>query len=77
MSDEQKPLNAPRRLGGPGAAVGAGPKGPRPARAPQAPPPSAGGAGLRKALLLGIIVACLGLGGAIAWKLWRKFHATE
>jgi hypothetical protein len=76
MSDEQKPLNAPRRLGAAGGAVGTGPKGPRPAR-PAAPPPSSGGAGLRKALLLGIIVACIGLGGAIAWKLYRKFHAGD
>jgi hypothetical protein len=71
MSDEQKPLNAPRRLG---ATVGAGPRGPRPVRPAAPPPPSGGGAGLRKALLLGIIVACVGLGGAIAWKLYRKFH---
>jgi hypothetical protein len=72
MSDEAKPLNAPRRLGAPGA----GPKGPRPAR-PAAPPPSSGGAGLRKALLLGIIFACLGLGGAIAWKVYVIMHPNK
>ncbi len=72
MSDEAKPL-PPRRLGAPGAAVGTGPKGPRPAR-PAAPPPSGGNMALRKALLLGIIVACLGLGGAIAWKVWVIMH---
>ncbi|HVE41012.1 MAG TPA: hypothetical protein VNM14_14045 [Planctomycetota bacterium] len=72
MSDEAKPL-PPRRLGAPGAAVGAGPKGPRPAR-PAAPPPPSGGAGVRKALLLSIIFACLGLGGAIAWKVWKIMH---
>jgi len=75
MSDEPKPLNAPRRLGAPGGAVGTGPKGPRPVR-PAAPPPPSGGAGLRKALLLGIIFACLGLGGAIAWKVWKITHPT-
>jgi len=74
MSDEQKPMT--RRLGAPGGAVGAGPKGPRPARAPQPPPPS-GGSGLRKALLLGIIFSCLALGGMIAWRLWQKFHVKE
>jgi hypothetical protein len=76
MSDEQKPLNAPRRLGAPGGALGTGPKGPRPAR-PLPPPPPSGGSGLRKALLLLIIFACLGLGGAIAWRLWQKFHHVD
>jgi hypothetical protein len=79
MSDEQKPLNAPRRLGAAGGAVGTGPKGqgPRPVR-PLAPPPVSGGSlALRKALLLGIVLACLGLGGAIAWKLYRKYHPGD
>jgi hypothetical protein len=77
MSDEQKPLNAPRRLGAPGGAVGTGARGPRPARPAAPPPPSGGSLALRKALLLGIIFACLGLGGAIAWKLYRKYHPPE
>src|SRR6185295_11616272 len=74
MSDEQKPALPPRRLGAPGGAVGTGPKGPRPARSLQPPPPSGGSLALRKALMLGIIFACLGLGGAIAWKIWRIGH---
>lgn len=68
MSDEAKPL-APRRPGLPGAP---GAKGPRPAR-PAPPPPPAGNLALRKFLLLGIVVSCLGLGGAIAWKLYVKY----
>src|SRR5436190_8355859 len=72
MSDEQKPLNPPRRLGA--GTVGTGPKGPRPVRPAGPPPISAGSMALRKALMLGIIFACLGLGAAIAWKLYRKFN---
>src|SRR5437879_4046407 len=75
MSDEPKPL--PRRLGAPGAAVGTGARGPRPVRPAQPPPPSGGSMALRKFLLLGIIFACLGLGGAIAWRLWQKFHHKD
>jgi hypothetical protein len=43
----------------------------------QPPPPSAGSMALRKFLLLGIIVACVGLGGAIGWRLWQKMHGKE
>src|SRR5262245_22799469 len=71
MSDEQKPMT--RRIGAPGAPA-ARPAGARPVRSIQPPPPSAGSMALRKFLLLGIIVACLGLSGGIAWKLWIKFH---
>src|SRR5437868_4152675 len=77
MSDEQKPALPGRRLGAPGGAVGTGPKGPRPARSLQPPPPSGGSLALRKALMLGIIFACLGLGGAIAWRVWAKLHHKD
>jgi hypothetical protein len=69
-------LPPPRKLGGPGGAPGAG--GARPARPAMKPPPvSAGSMMLRKMLMLFIIFACLGLGGAIAYKLWRAAHPVE
>jgi hypothetical protein len=69
-------LPPPRKLGGAGGAPGAG--GPRPARpAMKPPPPSGGSMMLRKMLMLFIIFACLGLGGAIAYKLWRAAHPVE
>ena len=68
MSDEPKALPA-RRPGLPGGAGG-----PRPARpAPKPPAESPGSLRLRKMLLLGIVLSCLGLGGAIAWKLYLKY----
>jgi hypothetical protein len=72
-------LPPPRKLGGPGGAPGApGAGGPRPARpAMKPPPPSAGSMMLRKMLMLFIIFSCLGLGGAIAYKLWRATHPPE
>lgn len=74
MSDEPKQLPA-RRPGLPGA-PGAAAKGPRPAgaspRPPAGPPPvSAASLALRKRLLLGIVITCVALIGAIAWKLFR------
>ena len=75
MSDEPKPLSPARR---PGAPLGAGAKGPRPARpALQPPPDSAGSLRLRKMLLLAIISSCLVLGGLIAWKIWRNLHPPQ
>jgi len=69
-------LHPPRKLGGPGGAPGAG--GPRPARPPMKPPPPSGGSlMLRKLLMLFIIFSCLGLGGAIAYKLYRAAHPQE
>lgn len=68
---ETKPTRSlqPRKPGAPGAPGAAGaPRAPRPA-----PPPSAGSMMLRKLLLLGIIFSCLGLGGAIGWKLYLKY----
>src|SRR6185369_16429219 len=66
-------LPPPRKLGVPGGAPGAG--GARPARPAMKPPPvSAASMRLRKMLMLFIIFACLGLGGAIAYKLWRVAH---
>jgi hypothetical protein len=72
MSDEPKAVPA-RRPGLPGAAGGA-----RPAR-PAAKPPadSPGSLRLRKMLLLGIVLACLGLGGAIVWKLFGPKGGTK
>jgi hypothetical protein len=67
MSDEPKALPA-RRPGVPGAPGAARPAGARPAAKP--PADSAGSLRLRKMLLLGILLACLGLGGAIVWKLF-------
>src|SRR6188508_217695 len=65
MSDQAK-APPPRRPGAPGGAGGA-----RPARpAPKPPADSAGSLRLRKMLLLGIVLACVGLGGAIVWKLF-------
>jgi len=69
MSDEPKALPA-RRPGLPGAA--GGPRPPRPA--PKPPAESAGSLRLRKMLLLGILLSCLGLGGAITWKLYQRMN---
>lgn len=75
MSDADKPA-PPARLRSPGGPAGA--KGPRPARAPLPPPaPSAGSMRLRKLLLLGIIVSCVGLAGMIGWRLYQRMHGKE
>jgi hypothetical protein len=65
----------PRKLGGPGLPGAGGPRPPRPAMKP--PGPSAGSMMLRKLLMLFIIFSCLGLGGMIAWKLYRASHGGE
>ncbi len=65
MTDQPKAL-PPRRPGAPAPAGG-----PRPARpAPRPPADSAGSLRLRKMLLLFIVLACVGLGGGIVWKLF-------
>ncbi|HLY73789.1 MAG TPA: hypothetical protein VKU80_06685 [Planctomycetota bacterium] len=74
MSDPQKPLSPGSRLRPAAGAPGA--KGPRPSRPALPPPgPSASSMRLRKLLMLGIIFTCLGLAGAIGWRLWQKMHA--
>jgi hypothetical protein len=53
-------------------------KGQRPARPALPPPgPSASSLRLRKMLMLGIIFTCLGLMGAIGWRLWQRMHPHE
>ena len=64
-----------KRPGAPAAPGAGGARPPRPAMQP--PPVSAGSMMLRKMLMLGIIFSCLGLGGAIAWKLYQKYHGKE
>lgn len=64
MSDEPKALPARR----PGAPAAGGPRPARPAAKPPADTP--GSLRLRKMLLLGIVLACLGLSGGIVWKLF-------
>jgi len=64
-----------RKIGAPGAPGAGGQRPPRPAMQP--PPPSAGSMMLRKMLMLGIIFSCLGLGGAIAYKLYMKMKAKD
>ena len=72
MSDQAK-APPPRRPGAPGGAGG-----PRPARpAPKPPAESAGSLRLRKMLLLGILLACIGLGGAIAWKIFVRMNPNK
>jgi hypothetical protein len=77
MSDAQNPGQPGTRIrpaGGPPPAA----KAPRPARpALQPPAPSAGSMAMRKFLMLGIIVACVGLSGAIGWRLWQRMHPRE
>src|SRR5262250_1058934 len=74
MTDELKPARP--GLARPGA--GAGTKGPRPARpAAQPPGPSASSMRLRGLLMLGIIVACVGLAGMIGWRVWQRMHPKE
>ena len=64
-----------KKVGAPGA-PGAG--GARPARPVMKPPPvSAGSMMLRKMLMLGIIFSCLGLGGAIAWRVYIRIKAKD
>lgn len=77
MSDPEQPAApAGPRLRGPGGP--AGPKGPRPARPSVQPPgPSAASMRLRKLLLLGIIVSCVGLAGMIGWRLYQRMHGKE
>src|SRR5690349_8383599 len=72
MSDEPKPLSPARRPGAPLGAAGA--KGPRTARPAAPPADTAGSLRLRKMLLMGIIFACLVLGGMIGFKIWRNLH---
>lgn len=61
-----------KKPGAPAAPGAAGAPRPRPSMQP--PPPTAGSMMLRKMLMLGIIFSCLGLGGAIAWKLYMKYN---
>src|SRR5689334_19035181 len=77
MTDAAKPTRSlgVRKPGAPAAPGAGGPPRPRPSMQP--PPPSAGSMMLRKMLMLGIIFSCLGLGGAIAWKLWSRLHPSE
>lgn len=70
MTDEPKAAPA-RRPGLPGGAPG-GARPPRPA--PKPPADSAASLRLRKMLLLGIVFACVGLGGAIAWKIYQRMN---
>ena len=73
MTDAAKPTRSlqPRKPGAPGTGAA------RPPRVLQAPPPSGGSLFLRKMLLLGIIFSCLGLGGAIGWKLYLRAKGGE
>jgi hypothetical protein len=77
MTDAAKPTRSTgvRKIGAPGAPGAGGQRPPRPAMQP--PPPSAGSMMLRKMLMLGIIFSCLGLGGAIAYKLYMKMKAKD
>jgi len=80
MSDQdapETPAAPPPRAkiggGGPG-------KGPRPAaarHAAQPPGPSAASLRLRGLLMLGIILACVGLIGMIGWRVYQKMHAKD
>ena len=77
MTDPQKPAAPGTRIrpaaGAPGAAAR-----PRPARPAAAPPgPSASSLAMRKFLMLGIILACVGLSAAIGWRLWQRMHPRE
>lgn len=67
-------MKKPGAPASPGGAAGGAPR-PRPSMQP--PPVSPGSMMLRKMLMLGIIFSCLGLGGAIAWKLYQKYHGKE
>src|SRR6185436_13160459 len=77
MTDAAKPTRSTgvRKIGAPGAPGAGGQRPPRPAMQP--PPPSAGSMMLRKMLMLGIIFSCLGLGGAIAWKLYSRLKGKD
>jgi len=77
MTDAAKPT---RSLGvkKPGATAAPGAGGaPRPRPSMQPPPVSAASMRLRKMLMLGIIFSCLGLGGAIAWRVYIRIKAKD
>lgn len=73
MSEPQKPGLPGTRLRPAGAPPGA--KAPRPAR--PAPGPSASSLRLRKMLVLGIIIACVGMTARIGWSLWQRMHPRD